>query len=408
MTKWCAALCLLLAPLSGAQGNEIDGLDSPAVDISSSFTLGGYRPVPGQYGLAFIVYGADRRPTAITIQSRYSFPSPGRIACSTNVALPPGTTRASHPALSSSGFAFVSLQGPRGWSLYAIRRLSGIAGTSNRSHCQGWDAARWLDLEAPGQPIASAPDAVAVGTTGYTYVFVAHSDGRIAYRAFWDGDPSRHPSSSPWQSLAAAGVRSTPAVALYRSGDRSALHLFWPDASRRQINHMAAQFDPAEGRLNWGGQETRDFGDHLGPTTARTACTAGPEVTAPAPLFIVCGNDRGRGRTTYSIARYQSPDLGWGSEEAVELVGGRPWITRNLYGATSAPSLGPTGLADDPLMLVAFAPNYCPEEHIAPFAVRPAPGCIPTPFVAQLRYATIGARWEMTNRPGTMRWSDLN
>lgn len=393
MLRSCLVICLLLVLTTCVLGDEINGLNSRAVDISVSFSG------RGQYSAAFASLDRLGRLTGITIQSRYTDDQlRGRIACTITVPLPPAARQVSHPALSTSGWLFV-VANPNAypeesdaWRLYARRHSQG------RNQCEGWGN-DWIDLgHFPGRPVDSAPDAV-VALGDYTYVFVTDRDGYIDYRMF-DNDVRRNRDQrwSDWRSLAAINqnerrqylAASKPAVAIYNeSGVR--FHVFWHDSSHTRINHVAGLIS-IFGALVENPPDSREFRDHIGRTTARTACSAGPEITAPSRLFIVCGNNRGDSTTAYSIAHYRRPRSAWG-DESPSVV----WESRSAYGGFSAPSLGRTYLASsNPLMFVTFGIQFCPEPTRMP-PPRP-PHISPTCFeydrwIIQNRYSTLTG-WE--------------
>jgi hypothetical protein len=407
--RWLAA-SLILVPATIASANELDGLNSPAIDISS-----GYTSARGQYAAVFASMGADGNPDGIVVQSRYmDEQEDGWIACTRRIALPSGARRASHPALSRSGWLFISAssdpnpESTDGWRLYAMRRGNVLPALGN-GPCDGWDTG-WDDLgHFQGRPVASAPDAV-VAYDRLTFVFVTGRGGRIDYRMI--PSPTRampSPPWGPWRTIAAASpasrrflASSKPAAAIYNDNpspgigfDR--LHLFWHDASHRNINHVRALIGPTGG-LTEDVPDFRPFGYSAGAATARTACSAGPEIKAPNPLFIVCGNDRTIGSTGYSIARYSNPGLSWASVGAVEMGATRPWIDRAAFGGFSAPSIGRTGVGGMPFMFMTFGNRYCPQ----PIRGVPADSCTRPPdrWAIQKRWSSLSGNltgWEPLN-----------
>lgn len=398
LSRICLAFCLQLLLAACALGDEFDGLRSRAIDISASFSGG-----RGQHGAAFTSFDEGGSPDGIVIQSRYTdVETAGWIACTTRLPLPPSARQVSHPALSTSGWVLVSAnenQNPEvsdGWKLYAARHAAG------RGQCEGWGD--WEDLgHFAGRPVASAPDAV-VAYDAFTYAFVSDRGGYIDYRMF-DSDPRRNPRRkwSEWQALAAAdqGVRrqflsaSKPAAALYTENGLTRFHVFWLDTSRRRVNHVTGIVSIV-GLLAEQPPDWRQFHDGVRPAAARTACTAGPEITAPAPLFIVCGrvDSVPTNLTGYSVAHYGSPRSGWGGEAARVT-----WLSRGAYGGTTAPSLGRTYLAASvPLMFVTFGTRFCPEP------TRAGPLSPPTPA----RSCFTDDRWLIQNRYSTLsNWERL-
>lgn len=400
-------VCLLLLPGTFVRGDEIDGLNSRAIDISKSAFL-----PRGQYNAAFASLGSDGRANGITVQTRFTDAQiTGWIACTTTVPLPPSARQISQPALSTSGWLFVSAntspspEASDGWRLYATQQAAA------RDQCQGWDNG-WIDLgHFPDRPVGSAPDAVFVYDS-YTYVFVTDRGGFIDYRMFDNsvttmpsGRPARNPNRtwSAWRSLAAINptvnrqyvAASKPAVAVYTEG-ASRLHVFWHDSSHRRINHVSTLVT-LFGELREEPPDSREFRDNIGRIAARTACSAGPEITAPNPLFVVCGSSRGTGPspTTYSIAHYRRPRSSWANETAVN------WISRSAYGGFSAPSLGRTNLAASiPLMFVTFGVRFCPESTRVrpPLPPRVPASCLQPEddqWIIQNRYSTLASvGWE--------------
>jgi hypothetical protein len=411
------AACLLLAPLSAADGEELFGLDSRAINITAPAARN-----RGQFAAAFAAVGSDGAPHGITIQSRFVTSQPAWHSCSTTISLPtPATKRISHPALARSGWLFVTAsEDPRGaassWRLWALRR-NGVG--QIEPYCSGWGGS-WVPLDrysastgidAGTRAIASAPDAIVVGNN--TFVFVTGEGGFIDYRQFHGG------AWLAWRTLSStrdARYRggSKPAVASYTDAEGvTTFHLFWLDLLGRNVFHQRAF--PFTGRLQGLVEVDYPTSRPLDPAgRARTACSAGPEVVAPQPLFVVCGTQSPRGEPIYSIARLIDPArvrIRWASDAAVEMIGGSAWTTRNLFGGFSAPSIGPSGIADTPLMLVAYSDGYCREDRIAPYASAPAPGCFIHPLVAEELYRSRspGLRgWEPTPRPDSTRWGDLN
>jgi hypothetical protein len=404
---------LLLTPLAAAGADEIDGLNSRAIDISSGFTP----PTSGQYAAAFTSFGDDGRPDGITIQSRYTNPTAERgwIACTADVRLPPGAQRVSHPALSISGWLFVSANtSPNaelsdGWTLWATRRRPLMRPGS--VPCDGWDS-EWWDLgHFPGRPVASAPDSV-VAYDSFTFAFVTDRNGYIDY-VMLPPDAAPGGRRPEWRSLAAINpsvtrrymAASKPAAAVYNestvpNAGINRIHLFWHDSSHSQINHVRALVSP-RGTLVEDAPDSRAFGDAIGATTATTACSAGPEIKAPGLLFVVCGNARA-GTRQYSIARYSNPSLGWGNSGAVEIVGGRPWISRNPGGGYTAPSIGRTAIGGTPFMFVTFGTRYCPQPASSGSRERPAASCLMPPdrWAIQNRWSSLGnslSGWERFN-----------
>lgn len=403
--------CLVLAPFSPTRANEIDGLNSRAIDISSGFTS----PTSGQYTAAFTSLGEDGQPDGITIQSRYTDKRPeGWIACTVDVPLPAGTRRVSHPALSTSEWLFISAnpnpnaEASDGWTLWAKRRRP--LRTPATQPCDGWDTGWWDLGHFPGRPVASAPDSV-VAYDSFTFVFVTDRDGSIDYVTL----PARAVPGGTrpvWRTMAATNpavsrrylASSKPAAVIYNQTPQpqagiNRLHLFWHDSTHRQINHVRALIGRT-GTLVEEAPDSRPFADASGPTMATTACSAGPEIKAPSPLFVVCGNSRGTGALYYSIGRYSNPQTGWANAGAVETV---PWISRTPGGGYTAPSIGQTAIAGMPFMFVTFGTRYCPHPlNSGPDMERPAASCLAEPD-----------RWAIQNRWSSLRgtlagWERLN
>ncbi len=124
---------------------------------------------------------------------------------------------------------------------------------------------------------------------------------------------------------------------------------------------------------------------------ARTACFAGPEITKPSPLFVVCGNTRFNTTSEYSIAHYRNPRSTWAGTSVV-------WESRGAYGGFTAPSLGRTFLAASlPFMFVTFGETYCPEPTLMPpLPPRLSSTCSQLgPWAIQNRYSTLlSVGWE--------------
>jgi hypothetical protein len=370
MRRYWLGLLLGLAPTGIAQASEIDGVDSRAIDISVSY--GAADPAsPAHYGAAFTSYGDGGRANGITVQSRRTEGLLGVVECAQTVPLPAGARRVTHPALSKSGWLFVSAQTERGWRLFATRRSPSLREVA-LGHCGGW-ANGWDDLGSPGGTTLSAPDAV-VAYGEYTLVFVTDGNGRIHHRMFdSDARAERNPRRlwREWQALQVPEpsrenrpyyAASKPAVAIYDAIPRANaginyLHVFWLDRTFQSVQHVRAEI-LWNGRLGTTTADARALG-----RAANTACSAGPEIEAPAQLFVVCGAESGAGTSGYAIARYRNPHLGWSAEGAVEPVEGRPWIMRTAYGGTSAPSLGSTGgLGGIPIMFMTVGDIFCPPS----------------------------------------------
>jgi hypothetical protein len=381
----------LLLTATTALGDEINGLNSRAIDISVSFSAS-----RGQHGATFVSVDAEGRPNGITIQSRYTdLGSNGWVACTTTVPLPQSARQVSHPAFSSSGWLFVSASAnssptSEGWKLYAARH------SLLTNQCTGWSS--WMDLgHFPGRPVNSAPDAI-VAYGAYTYVFVTDRNGYIDYRMFdSDAQQRRNPTQrwSEWRSLAAINrnernqylASSKPAAAIYNDGVER-FHVFWHDVSHRRINHVSGIVSIA-GLLVESAPDSREFHQGL---AARTACSAGPEITAPSPLFVVCGNNRYDRTSEYSIAHYRNPRSNWAGSTVV-------WESRSTYGGFSAPSVGRTFLAASiPFMFVTFGEMYCPEPTLnaRPLPPRISSTCTESgPWAIQNRYsALLSVGWE--------------
>lgn len=402
MIRHCIAFCLILTLASAAWSNEITGIDSPAVDIS--------RPpwfYANQYAVAFVPRPRNPqwhqhlvRPGKIVVQVRNANAGPGWVVCAADIAPPSNVTRLSHPALSISGWLFVTGHTPSGgWRLYATQRQPTLMDMA-RGYCGGWRA-DWIDLGNASRPITSAPDAVVVGA--YTYVFVTAEDGFIDYRVFHRGQWLGWGTVQPIANAAAQRAESKPAVAAYTTGDTTTtLHLFWQNGF--QIFHQAllpmGDLAPAvvwpTGRLTG-----RPFGNPvLRPNPVRNpsaACTAGPEVTAPTPLFLVCG----AGGAYHYIAHYKNPELTWDDQESTETIAGDTWIRRSAGpGAVEPgmPSLGHTGISSFPLMFVTYAADYCPQPPPGPPpGSRRITRCwldeAPGPWVIQRRWGSQMARF---------------
>jgi hypothetical protein len=368
MLRSCSIICLLLVLTTSALGDELNGLNSRAIDISVSFS-----GTKAEFGAAFTSLDAAGRPNGIVVQSR------GRdnqfASCTTTIALPPSARQVSHPALSTSGWLFVSASADAsptatgGWKLYARRHSEG------RNQCQGWDS-DWVDLgHFPGRPVGSAPDTVVAA--GYTtYVFVTDRDGYIDYRTNIN-DPRINPSQnwSPWSSLRAINgsdrrqflAGSKPAVVLYNH-DGVRFHVFWHNTSHTRINHVSGIV------LLWylteNAPDSREFRDHIGRTTARTSCSAGPEITPPNPIFVVCGNNRTNSQTGYSIAHFRDPIRNaWGGDGPSVV-----WTSTTAYGGFTAPSVGrPYTGPSSSSMFVTFGVQFCPPPTGRP--PRPPATC---------------------------------
>lgn len=381
MVRYWLAAALVLAPASAAWGDEIDGLESHAVDISANLEvpIGARR---GEYGVAFLSRGEHDIPNGITIQSR---PEGGLApSCSVTLPLPPSAVQVSRPAITDSGWLFVSsfpdTIARRERVLYAMRRITGMM-SIGRNHCQGWSG-EWERLDSPGS-IASAPDAVVLG--GRTFVFVADREHRIQYR-FFPGRPGEWSSWRPVNPSSRSPIEiwSQPAAALYSANPMpgagiTGIHLFWLDQSRRQVRHISGWGDGDF--MLWGPVAFRPLGDEAGDATATTACSASPDIRAPNPLFIVCGNSRG----TYSIAHYRNPAREWSDGLAIEPVGGRAWISRSMYGGNSAPAL-----RNRPTMFLAVGPAYCPD--------RPGRQRLPGPTCFNDNSRLDNSRWLIERR----------
>lgn len=397
MLKFCSIIYLLLVLSTCAMGDEIDGLNSRAIDISVSFS--GTR---SEFGAAFASLDALGRPNGIVIQSRGT--NNQFATCTTTITLPPSARQISHPALSTSGWLFVSASadtGPTatgGWKLYARRHSEG------RNQCQGWDS-DWVDLgNFPGRPVASAPDTVVAA--GYTtFVLVTDRDGYIDYRSNIN-DLRINPSRSwfPWRSLRATEGRhrprflagSKPAVVFYNDGDVVRFHVFWHDTSHTSINHISGNAVPGS-LLENGNPDSREFSDNIGQTTARTACSAGPEITSPDPLFVVCGNNRTTSRTEYSIAHFRNPLTSTWGGEGPSVV----WTSTSAYGGYTAPSagspyIGPSGSS----MFVTFGIQFCPPATGRP--PRPPATCFRyDQWIIPTRYTPLSG-WVSPLRAGTL------
>ena len=397
MLRSCSVIYLLLVLSTCVLGNEIDGLNSRAIDISVSFS--GNR---AEFGAAFASQDALGRPTGIVVQSRGT--DIQFATCTTTLPLPPSARQVSHPALSTSGWLFVSASADAaptttgGWRLYARRHSEG------RNQCQGWDS-DWVDLgHFPGRPVASAPDTVVAA--GYTtFVLVTDRDGYIDYRSNINDlriNPSR--SWTPWRSLRATEgshrprfqAGSKPAAVFYNDGAVVRFHVFWHDTSHTRINHISGNAVPGS-LLENGNPDSREFRDNIGRTTARTACSAGPEITSPAHLFVVCGNDRGDGRTGYSIAHFRNPTTtAWGGEGPSVV-----WTSTNAYGGFTAPSVGrpyvgPSGSS----MFVTFGIQFCPPPTGRP--PRPPATCFRyDQWIIPTRYTPLSG-WVSPLRAGTL------
>lgn len=396
MLRSCSIICLLFALTTIALGDELNGLNSRAIDISVSFS--GNR---SEFGAAFASVDALGRPNGIVVQSRgtdIQFAS-----CTTTITLPPSARQISHPALSTSGWLFVSASadaGPTatGWKLYARRHSEG------HNQCQGWDS-DWVDLgHFPGRPVASAPDTVVAA--GYTtFVLVTDRDGYIDYRSTIDDlriNPSR--SWSPWRSLRATDGRhrprflagSKPAAVVYNDGSVVRFHVFWHDTSHALINHISGNAVPGS-LLENGSPDSRQFKDNTGRTTARTACSAGPEITSPDPLFVVCGHNRGSSRTGYSIAHFRNPTRSTWGGEGPSVV----WTSTSAYGGFTAPSVGrpyvgPSGSS----MFVTFGIQFCPPPTGRP--PRPPATCLRyDQWIIPTRYSPMNG-WVPPLRAGTL------
>jgi hypothetical protein len=398
MLRSCSIIYMVLVLSTCVLGNEIDGLNSRAIDISVSFS--GTR---AEFGAAFASVDALGRPNGIVVQSRgtdIQFAS-----CTTTIPLPPSARQISHPALSTSGWLFVSASSDAGppatgvWKLYARWHSEG------RNQCQGWDS-DWVDLgHFPDRPVGSAPDAVVVD--GYTtLVFVTDRDGYIDFRTNINDlriNPRR--SWASWRSLRATGeghrpqfmAGSKPAAVIYKDGSVVRCHVFWLDTSHRRINHIWGNPGP---RLfnEQGNPDSREFRDDVGPTTARTACSAGPEITAPNPLFIVCGNGRNNNQSGYSIAHFRNPTVNlWGDERPSGVV----WRRTNAYGGFTAPSLGnPYIGASGSSMFVTFGIQFCPPPTGRP--PRPPVTCFRyDQWIIPTRYTPVSG-WVSPLRAGTL------
>lgn len=407
MPRYWVAFLVALAPVNAAQGTEIEGVDSRAIAISISYNASD-PPRDPQYGAAFASVDESGRSNGITVQSRHTEGSVGVAECSQTIPLPPNTRRITHPALSRSGWLFVSAETDRGWRLFATRRAPSLL-EAVLGHCGGWRNG-WDDLEAPpGRPVGSAPDAV-VAYDVYTLVFVRDWSGQIHYRIFdADSSPGRNPARTwrRWKPLQATDpgrpgynrqyyAASTPAVAIDNPNPQpefgiNYLHVFWLDSSLRSINHVRAMIS-WNGEFGEGSPDTRPLG-----RMAATACSAGPEIKAPNFLFVVCGFASGGRLGGYSIARYRNPHLPWSAGGAVELVNGQAWITRSAYGGTSAPSLGPTGgLGGVPIMFMTVGDNFCPQRRDG----------IPSPVCWQPGPWGIQNRWVRPRRLGAESLAD--
>ena len=130
MRGFLAGMACALLVAAEASANELDGLNSRAIDISTDSSG---RALPGQYAAAFTSLDAEDRPNGVVIQSRHSQASPSiAIVCSTTVALPDGIRSISHPALSASGWLFVTGTSDveptpnSGWRLFAKPRARGV------------------------------------------------------------------------------------------------------------------------------------------------------------------------------------------------------------------------------------------------------------------------------------------
>jgi hypothetical protein len=387
-------ICLLLAAVTCVRADEINGLNSRAVDISVGFFSD-----RNQHSATFASLDAAGRPTGIVVQSRYTdFSSTMAVVCTITLPLPPSARQVSHPALTTSGWLFVSANANAdpgasdGWTLYARPQYL------SRSQCDGWQT-EWINLgHFPGRPVASAPDAV-VAYNDFTYVFVTDRDGRIDYRMF-DGNSAlrRNPRRewSPWRTLEATNPNvarerlafSKPAAAVYIEHNIPRLHVFWHDSTHRRINHVTGIISIV-GLIREETIDSREFRDQDSTAVAATACTAGPEVGGATPLLLVCGYTAPSGTINYSIAHYRRPRGDWGTDGASVA-----WQSRSAYGGFSAPSLGRTNLSASsiPLMFVTFAERYCPEVMPAGPGV-PAPladSCTTSgPWVVQNRYSTL-------------------
>lgn len=352
MQRSYSVICLLLVLTTSAMGDELNGLNSRAIDISVSFS--GTR---AEFGAAFTSVDPQGRPNGIVVQSRGT--DIQSASCTTTIALPPSARQVSHPALSTSGWLFVSASADAGeaetggWKLYARRHTEG------RGQCQGWDS-DWVDLEHfPGRPVGSAPDTVVAN--GATFVLVTDRDGYIDYRSNFH-DPRANPGGrwSRWSSLWATArpqflAGSKPAVVLYNQNNGVRFHVFWLDTSHTRINHVSGT--PVPGRLSEYTADSREFRDHIGPTTARTACSAGPEISLPNPILLVCGNRRYNNQTAYSVAHFRDPSVdSWGGVRSSVV-----WRTATAYGGYTAPSVGrpytgPSGSS----MFATFGVQFCP------------------------------------------------
>ena len=156
MFRFCLAVCLLLVLTICASGDEFNGLNSRAIDISSSFSSN------REHGVAFTSVDSGGRPNGITVQSRSLG---GVISCTVTLPLPRDyrgrvAQQVSHPALATSGWLFVSAnvnappEGANEWRLYALQHTG--------SHqCSDWSNT-WRQIGAAlnAPPVNSAPDAV--------------------------------------------------------------------------------------------------------------------------------------------------------------------------------------------------------------------------------------------------------
>jgi hypothetical protein len=392
-------LCLAATVASAAWGDEMTGIDSPAVDIS--------RPngfAPNQFAAAFVprIRPDSRnpfrqfldRPVKVVVQVRNTDTDRGFVACTQDIALPSGAIHPSHPALSTSGWLFVTAFKPgSGWRLWGLERRPSWRDFP-RGFCGGWQG-EWQDLGNNGRDVTSAPDAVVVGP--YTYIFVTADGGFIDYRAVNGGRPLGWRTV---QSIARAGARraeAKPAVAAHTVGAGTTLHLFWQNGSDILHQALVPMGDAAPGVV-WpiGPLTGRPFGNAVtrpNPVLRPiAACTAGPEVVAPAPIFVICGARSGY----YYVAHYKDPDLSWDDPDAVETIAGDAWIRR--ASGSGIASLGGTGIDTAPLMFVTYVADYCPEATRAPPpAPQPVTPCwqdpMPGAWLLQRRWSSLMARY---------------
>jgi len=309
MFRAFSAICLLLVLTICASGDEFNGLNSRAFDISASFSSN------LEHGVAFTSMDPSGRANGITVQSRSLG---GVISCTVTLPLPRDyrgrvAQQVSHPALSTSGWLFVSAnvnaspEDSNEWRLYALQH-------TGAHQCSGWSNT-WRQVGAAFDgPVNSAPDAV-VALGVYTFVFVTDRRGAIVYSRNDSAHPE--PAWSRFYPLSAGSnnplfaAASKPAVAIYLDGVPR-VHVFWLNRSYEYVNHVSGTVSLI-GDVVTATPDQRRIEDGSGPTRARTGCTAGPEIRPTNPFFVVCGNSRAGSTTAYSIAHYRQPRSSWNS-----------------------------------------------------------------------------------------------